>query len=103
MHTRITTLIAGAALAGAALAGAGPANADPAQDSQFLELLSQGGVQVTNQADVIKGAKEMCQGFTEGATRAEGIKDLVADGVSQKDATTIVDAAITVYCPQVSG
>ena len=98
MSTRITILIAGAAVAGVAVIGGGIANAS-AQDDQFLQMLSQDGIDVTNAGDVIKGAHELCDSLAQGATPAQITQDLVGTGkFNQTDANNILQASVTAYC-----
>jgi hypothetical protein len=99
MFTRVTTLIVGATVIGAAVAGGGIANAS-AKDDQFLELLSQGGIDVTNPAKVIEGAHDFCDALEQGTTPSSITKQLVASGkFDQSSANTFLDATVTVYCP----
>ena len=99
MSTRIITLIAGAAVVAVAVVGGGTANAS-AQDDQFLQMLQQGGLDVTNSADVIKAAHDFCDALGQGATANQITQDLVGTGkFNQTDANNFLKAAVTVYCP----
>jgi Protein of unknown function (DUF732) len=99
MFTRITTLIVGAAVIGAAVAGGGIANAS-AKDDQFLELLSQGGIDVGNSAKAVEAAHDFCEALEQGDAPSDIVKRLVQTGkFDQSSANAFLNASVTVYCP----
>ena len=99
MSTRITTLVAGAAVIGAAVVCGGTANAS-AKDDQFLQLLTQAGLDITNPSSVIEGAHDFCDALEQGATPNQIMQQLVDTGkFNRTDAKNIVSTAVTVYCP----
>lgn len=79
-----------------------PAQADTSeQDRQFLASLRSAGWTITS-ADVLIGkAHQICsEGFGHGVSRQEMHTTLVSWGHSSRDAFTLIDEAIGVYCPQ---
>ncbi|QNJ91195.1 DUF732 domain-containing protein [Mycolicibacterium fluoranthenivorans] len=79
-----------------------PAQADKGeQDRQFLAALMSAGWTITS-ADVLVGkAHQICnEGFGHGVTRQEMQTTLISWGHSSRDASTLIDKSIGVYCPQ---
>ncbi|MBV9722746.1 MAG: DUF732 domain-containing protein [Mycobacterium sp.] len=102
MSIRIATLFAGAAVIGAAVAGGGIANAN-AQDDQFLQMIGQSGIPVTDaaaDADFIQAGHDFCDALSQGGTAAEITQALMTkDKLSQVQANTFLQASVTAYCP----
>ncbi|MGH3562827.1 MAG: DUF732 domain-containing protein [Mycobacterium sp.] len=88
MFTRITTLIAGAVVFGMAVVGSGTANADPNQDNQYLQVLGQDGITITNADDVIKAAHDFCGALSDGVSPDQITQDLVNTASSPKQTPT---------------
>ena len=99
MPMRITILIAAAAAIGAAVVGGGTANASP-QDDRFIQLLQSEGFDTVNAADEIRAAQDVCKLLAGGAPGDKMVQTLVThDQFSRAQATQLINASITVYCP----
>jgi hypothetical protein len=103
-HRSLTTL-AVLATAGAALIGsAGAANASP-QDDSYLAALRGVGLSWTpdTQAGLIQEAHDVCYNLTWGWRPQRIANDLQArlgaQGVTEAEAATMVNAAHRIYCP----
>jgi hypothetical protein len=96
---RITILIATAAAVGSAILGGGTANASP-QDDRFIQLLQSEGFDTVNAADEVRAAQDVCKLLAGGAHGDKMVQTLVThDQFSQAQATQLINASITVYCP----
>ena len=102
---RSLTMLASLATSGAALIGsAGVANASP-QDDAYLAALQGVGLswKPGTQAGLIQEAHDVCYNFTWGWSPQQIANDLQArlgaEGVTEAEAATMVNAAHRIYCP----
>ncbi|MDA2895505.1 DUF732 domain-containing protein [Mycolicibacterium sp. BiH015] len=98
--------VAAAALAVAStlLVCAPPAWADLEQDSQFIKSMQSAGLKITNPASLISHANMVCnEGLAHGVSVSEMHTTLISWGYSSRDASILIDKAISVYCPKYAG
>jgi hypothetical protein len=87
----------------AALLAASPANADP-NDDAFIATLTKNGIAVSDRDSATAMAQSVCDGFDHHQKPSlVAMKLMKQSGLSLKQSSYFVGAAISAYCPEYSG
>jgi hypothetical protein len=90
-------------LLAAALLAASPANADPTDDA-FVATLAKNGITVSDPGSAAAMAQSVCDGFDHHQRPSMmAMKLMKQSGLSLKQSSYFVGAAISAYCPEHAG
>ncbi|WP_396910372.1 DUF732 domain-containing protein [Mycolicibacterium sp.] len=101
MGRKLLVGVVGAVLELAAIILAAPSGADTAEDRQFLTTLKSIGWEIHDPTLLLSQAHMVCnEGLAHGVSIQEMRSQLTNWGYSSRDASTLIDSAIRVYCPK---
>jgi Protein of unknown function (DUF732) len=74
-------------------------------DERFLSDLTDAGMQIANVKQVIDGGHRICAYIGAKHTEADAVKLALGDNttLTEANAETLIETAVAVYCPQLSG